>query len=168
MVKADNSRKVRKWAKSTTPDSGHQWESDNVIIRHHKREPRGQPLPSFLPKHSYICYVFRDCDLESLWVYRSIQGWQCRKHLHLLYIFRDCDLESLWLKLIAKRWLIQRPCLIAGLYAKLLRRVLQKWSRLTTQETLTYMLLEVIYPYNVQRSDNLVRLELLHYLVLSP
>ena len=27
---------------STTPDPGYQWESDNVTIRHHKREPRGQ------------------------------------------------------------------------------------------------------------------------------
>ena len=26
---------------STTPDPGYQWESDNVTIRHHKREPRG-------------------------------------------------------------------------------------------------------------------------------
>ena len=24
---------------STTPDPGYQWESDNVTIRHHKREP---------------------------------------------------------------------------------------------------------------------------------
>ena len=31
---------------STTPDTGYQWESDNVTIRHHKREPRGQPFPS--------------------------------------------------------------------------------------------------------------------------
>ena len=31
---------------STTPDPGYQWESDNVTIRHHKREPRGQPLPA--------------------------------------------------------------------------------------------------------------------------
>ena len=29
---------------SITPDSGYQWESDNVTIRHHKREPRGQPF----------------------------------------------------------------------------------------------------------------------------
>ena len=29
---------------STTTDPGYQWESDNVTIRHHKREPRGQPL----------------------------------------------------------------------------------------------------------------------------
>ena len=29
---------------STTPDPGYQWESDNVTIRHHKREPRG-PFP---------------------------------------------------------------------------------------------------------------------------
>ena len=26
---------------STSPDTGYQWESDNVTIRHHKREPRG-------------------------------------------------------------------------------------------------------------------------------
>ena len=29
---------------STTPDPGYQWESDNVTIRHQKREPRGQPF----------------------------------------------------------------------------------------------------------------------------
>ena len=31
---------------STKPDPGYQWESDNFTIRHHKREPRGQPFPS--------------------------------------------------------------------------------------------------------------------------
>ena len=31
---------------STTHDPGYQCESDNVTIRHHKREPRGQPIPS--------------------------------------------------------------------------------------------------------------------------
>ena len=31
---------------STTPDSGYQWESDNVTIRHYKQEQRGQPFPS--------------------------------------------------------------------------------------------------------------------------
>ena len=31
---------------STTPDPRYQWENDNVTIRHHKREPRGQPFPS--------------------------------------------------------------------------------------------------------------------------
>ena len=31
---------------STTPDLGYQRESDSVTIRHHKREPRGQPFPS--------------------------------------------------------------------------------------------------------------------------
>ena len=31
---------------STIPDPGYKWESDNVTIRHHKREPRGQPFPS--------------------------------------------------------------------------------------------------------------------------
>ena len=31
---------------STTPDPGYQWESDNVTIIHHKRESRGQPIPS--------------------------------------------------------------------------------------------------------------------------
>ena len=29
---------------STTPDLGYESESDNVTIRHHKREPRGQPF----------------------------------------------------------------------------------------------------------------------------
>ena len=29
---------------SATPDPGYQWESDNVTIRYHKREPRGQPI----------------------------------------------------------------------------------------------------------------------------
>ena len=31
---------------STTPDLEYRWESDNVTIRHHKREPIGQPFPS--------------------------------------------------------------------------------------------------------------------------
>ena len=31
---------------STTPDPRYQSESDNVTIRHHKREPRCQPFPS--------------------------------------------------------------------------------------------------------------------------
>ena len=31
---------------STTPDPGYQWESDKVTVRHHKREPRGQPFPA--------------------------------------------------------------------------------------------------------------------------
>ena len=31
---------------SITPDPGYQWESDNVTIRHHKRESRGQPFPA--------------------------------------------------------------------------------------------------------------------------
>ena len=31
---------------SNTPDPGYQWERDNITIRHHKREPRGQPFPS--------------------------------------------------------------------------------------------------------------------------
>ena len=30
----------------TIYDPGYQWESDNFTIRHHKREPRGQPFPS--------------------------------------------------------------------------------------------------------------------------
>ena len=31
---------------STTLDPEYQWESATVTIRHHKREPRGQPFPS--------------------------------------------------------------------------------------------------------------------------
>ena len=27
---------------STTPDPGYQWESNKLLVRHHKREPRGQ------------------------------------------------------------------------------------------------------------------------------
>ena len=30
----------------TTPDPGYQRETDNFTIRHHQREPRGQPFPS--------------------------------------------------------------------------------------------------------------------------
>ena len=31
---------------STRPDPGYQWESTKLTFRHHKREPRGQPLPA--------------------------------------------------------------------------------------------------------------------------
>ena len=32
-------------SKYTIPDPGYQWESNKLKIRHHKREPRGQPFP---------------------------------------------------------------------------------------------------------------------------
>ena len=32
---------------STTTDPGYQWENDDFTIRLHKREPRGQPFPSW-------------------------------------------------------------------------------------------------------------------------
>ena len=39
--------KVQKSIESgTTPNQGYQWESNTLTIRHHKREPRGQPFPS--------------------------------------------------------------------------------------------------------------------------
>ena len=38
---------------STTPDPGYQWESDKLTVRHHKREPRGQPFPSRSPQSTY-------------------------------------------------------------------------------------------------------------------
>ena len=31
---------------STTHDPGYQWESNELTIRRHKREPTGQPFPS--------------------------------------------------------------------------------------------------------------------------
>ena len=33
---------------STTPYPGYQWKSKNFTIRHHKREPRGQPFPGYI------------------------------------------------------------------------------------------------------------------------
>ena len=48
--------KVRKRERSgidtikPTPDPGYQLESDNFTIRHHKREPEGQPFPSRGPQ----------------------------------------------------------------------------------------------------------------------
>ena len=35
---------------STTPDPGYQWESGKLTVRHHKREPRGQPPPPPPPR----------------------------------------------------------------------------------------------------------------------
>ena len=35
---------------STTPDREYQWESYKLTVRHHKREPRGQPFPSRWPQ----------------------------------------------------------------------------------------------------------------------
>ena len=43
---------------STTPDPGYQWESDKLTVRHHKREPRGQPFPSMRPQGTYKTLVF--------------------------------------------------------------------------------------------------------------
>ena len=53
-IKVKESKKEGKDQKtiqfSTTPDLGYQLESDNFTIRHHKREPRGQPFPSRRPQ----------------------------------------------------------------------------------------------------------------------
>ena len=38
---------------SNTPDPGYQLESDKLTVRHHKREPRGQPFPSRCPQGTY-------------------------------------------------------------------------------------------------------------------
>ena len=35
---------------STTSDPGYQWGSNKLTIRHHKREPTGQPFPSRCPQ----------------------------------------------------------------------------------------------------------------------
>ena len=49
LIFSDNLSKVRKRAKirnqyNQAPDLGNQWESDNVTIRHHKREPKRSAL----------------------------------------------------------------------------------------------------------------------------
>ena len=49
---------------STTPDPGYQWESDNVEIRHHKREPSGQPFPSRWPQGIKLSHVMANMSPE--------------------------------------------------------------------------------------------------------
>ena len=49
LIFSDNLSKVRKRAKirnqyNQAPDLGNQWKSDNVTIRHHKREPKRSAL----------------------------------------------------------------------------------------------------------------------------
>ena len=44
-IKVSKSAKIR-FDTIKTPDPGYQWESDKLTVRHHKREPRGQPFPS--------------------------------------------------------------------------------------------------------------------------
>ena len=53
LIKVKGSEQCKKESKdqksiqsSTTPDSGYQWESNKLTIRHHKRGPRGQPFAS--------------------------------------------------------------------------------------------------------------------------
>ena len=47
--------KDQEWIQpSTPPDLGYQWESDNVESRHHKREPRCQPLSKAKKNITYI------------------------------------------------------------------------------------------------------------------
>ena len=45
---------------STAPDPGYQWESDNVTIRHHKREPRGQKNKVSVRLIHSISFFFKD------------------------------------------------------------------------------------------------------------
>ena len=45
--KSEKGRKDQELIQSnTTPGPGYQWESDNLTVRHHKREQRGQPFLS--------------------------------------------------------------------------------------------------------------------------
>ena len=46
IVESKKEDKDQESIQSTSSDPRYQWESDNVTIRHHKREPRGQPFPS--------------------------------------------------------------------------------------------------------------------------
>ena len=50
---------------STTPDPGHQWESDNFTITYHKREPRGQP-----PKQTkqQISSIYHSITTQPFWI----------------------------------------------------------------------------------------------------
>ena len=50
-TKVKNQKSIRS---STTPDPGYQYESVNVTIRHHRREPRGPPFPSRWPPETDV------------------------------------------------------------------------------------------------------------------
>ena len=53
-MKVSEDSKIRNRVQSsTTPDPGYQLESDKLTVRHHKREPRGQPFPSKRPQGIY-------------------------------------------------------------------------------------------------------------------
>ena len=45
---------------STTLDPGYHWKSDKHTVKHHKREPRGQPFPSRWPQGTYINDAHKD------------------------------------------------------------------------------------------------------------
>ena len=42
MQSKENGKDQESIQSSTTPDPGYQWESNKLLVRHHKREPRGQ------------------------------------------------------------------------------------------------------------------------------
>ena len=44
VIKVNKGAKIRN--RYNQPDPGYQWESNKLTVRHHKREPRGQPFPS--------------------------------------------------------------------------------------------------------------------------
>ena len=46
LISAEHGCKDQESIQSTTPDPGYQSKSDKLTVRHHKREPRGQPFPS--------------------------------------------------------------------------------------------------------------------------
>ena len=48
---------------STTPDPRYQLESDNVTIRHHKREPRGQDKPQY-----YLAMTYSRNSAYQMWI----------------------------------------------------------------------------------------------------
>ena len=79
-------------------------------------------------------------------------------YLFCYFISRSSDLSDLWVKLMQKRWIIEMPCIRAGLYAKLLNKILEKHSNLSERETITNLLLIILCPYNSKALDELVSL----------
>ena len=62
---------------STTPDPGYRWESDNVTIRHHKREPICQPFPQGINKQTCINGAPTSPLVQMVGLYKIPLTYQC-------------------------------------------------------------------------------------------
>ena len=83
---------------SITPYPGYQWESDNLTIRHRKREPRAQPFPSRCPQD--INKQMRTNIIVHLEEHKLLSDWKYTLRKRRSYEIQLTTVRNDWVKML--------------------------------------------------------------------